>query len=130
MSRKSEVKSKHERRLRRKRHVRRRVFGEAEQPRLTVFRSHRHMSCQLIDDFRGVTLAAASTTQKSVQAELGGIGAGFGGNAKAASLVGKLISERAKALGIERVRFDRNGYRYHGRVKALAEAAREGGLKL
>ena len=126
MSRKSEVKSKHERRLRRKRHVRRRVFGEAEQPRLTVFRSNRHMSCQLIDDFRGVTLAAASTTQKSVQAELGG----FGGNAKAAALVGKLISERAKALGIERVRFDRNGYLYHGRVKALVEAAREGGLKL
>ena len=126
MSRKNEVKSKRERWVRRKRHVRQRVFGEAEQPRLTVFRSHRHMSCQLIDDFRGVTLAAASTTQKSVQAELGG----FGGNAKAASLVGKLISERAKALGIERVRFDRNGYRYHGRVKALVEAAREGGLKL
>ncbi len=126
MSRKSEIKSKQERWVRRKRHVRQRVFGEAEQPRLTVFRSHRHMSCQLVDDFRGVTLAAASTLQKSLQAELGG----FGGNAKAASLVGKLISARAKALGIERVRFDRNGYRYHGRVKALVEAAREGGLKL
>ncbi len=84
------------------------------------------MSCQVIDDFRGVTLAAASTTQKSVQAELGG----FGGNTKAASLIGKLISERARALGIDRVRFDRNGYRFHGRVKALVEAARAGGLKL
>ena len=126
MSRRTEVRSKQERRKRRKLHIRRRVFGEADQPRLTVFRSHRHMSCQLIDDFRGVTLAAVSTTQKSVQAEV----AGFGGNAKAASVVGRMICERAKALGIERVRFDRNGYRYHGRVKALVEAAREGGLKL
>ena len=126
MSRKNEVKAKWTRRRRRKLHVRRTVYGAAETPRLTVSRSHRHLSCQVIDDLRGVTLAAASTRQKSVQAELGG----FAGNTKAASLVGKLISERVRALGIERVRFDRNGYRFHGRIKALVEAAREGGLKL
>lgn len=126
MSRKNELKNKRARWLRRKRHVRRKVFGEAAEPRLTVFRSHRHVSCQLIDDFRGVTLAAASTTQESVRKELGG----FAGNRKAAELVGRIISERARALGIERVRFDRNGYQYHGRVKALVDAARETGLKV
>ena len=109
--------------LRRKR---RRVFGDADHPRLTVFRSHRHISCQLIDDDRRVTLAAAGTGQKSVREQLDG----SSGNQKAAAVVGRVMAEKARELGFERIRFDRNGYQYHGRVKALVEAAREAGLKL
>jgi len=114
------------RRLRRKRHVRKSVFGTALKPRLTVFRSHQNISCQLIDDTRGVTIASSSTLQKDLR---GGTG-GQGGNRTAAAAVGKAIAERAKGLGIAAVAFDRNGYRFHGRVKALADAAREAGLKL
>ena len=112
--------------MRRKRHVRRRVFGDADQPRLTVFRSHRHISCQLVDDYRRITLAAVGTGQKSVREQLDG----FAGNRQAAAVVGRVMAEKARELGFERIRFDRNGYQYHGRVKALVEAAREAGLKL
>jgi large subunit ribosomal protein L18 len=98
------------------------VYGSAEQPRLTVFRSHKNISCQLIDDSKGVTLASASTLQKAIGAT--------GGNCAAAALVGTAIAEQSLALGISAAQFDRNGYRFHGRVKALVEAAREAGLKV
>jgi len=93
------------------------------QPRLSVFRSAKHIYCQLIDDQRGLTLAAASTLDKELRGSLKGTG-----DKAAASAVGKLIAERAKAAGVSEVVFDRGGYLYHGRVKALAEAARESGL--
>ncbi len=125
MRRKESI-QKTRRRLRRKRHVRRKVFGSAEQPRLTVFRSSKHISCQLVDDFRGVTLGAVSTQQKQVRDQI----SGDGGKRDAATVVGKLIGAKAKELGIERCTFDRNGFRFHGRVKAVAEGAREAGLKI
>jgi len=111
------------RRLRRRRHCRRKVFGTAAKPRLTVFRSHKNIYCQLIDDMKGVTLVSASTKHKGAQID------GFAGNKNAATAVGKAIAEKAQAMGISAVQFDRNGYKFHGRVKALADAAREGGLK-
>ena len=111
--------------LRRKRHVRRNLFGSPEKPRLSVFRSHQNIYAQLIDDFRGVTLAAASTLSKDLRSQI----EKGGGNCGAAKTVGKAIAEKAKGLGITRVGFDRNGFRFHGRVKALADAAREAGLK-
>ena len=114
-------KLKHQRQLRRSNHVRRRVRGTAERPRLTVFRSSKHIYAQIIDDLQGVTLASAS----SKTAE----GKTYGGNVAAAKTIGKAIAEAAKAKGIELVCFDRGHYRYHGRIKALADAAREGGLK-
>ena len=126
MSSRNEIKNKAARRIRRKRHVRRTTFGSAQAPRLTVYRSHKNISCQLIDDFKGVTLASASTLGKDVK----GLLEGPGGNAKAAAVVGKLIAERVKALGVSAVQFDRNGYRFHGRIKALVNAAREAGLKI
>jgi large subunit ribosomal protein L18 len=116
---------KQERRLRRRRRVRRRVFGTAEKPRLTVYRSHKNIFCQLVDDERGVTIAAASTLEKGAASER----PASGGKVAAASVVGKLIAQKALALGITAIQFDRNGYQFHGRVKALAEAARQGGLK-
>jgi large subunit ribosomal protein L18 len=109
-------------RLRRHVRVRKTISGTTERPRLAVFRSARHISAQIIDDSSGHTLAAAST----VEPELRGA---FGGNVVAASLVGRLIAERARAARIESVVFDRGGYRYHGRVAALAAAAREAGLE-
>ena len=112
-------------RLRRKQHIRKKVFGTPEKPRLTVSRSHKNISCQLIDDTRGVTVAAASTLAKDLREAL----AGKGGNKGAAAQIGKAIAEKAKGLGIGAIAFDRNGYRFHGRVKALADAAREAGLK-
>lgn len=108
------------RRSRRQRGIRKRVQGTAEQPRLSVYRSLKHMYVQLIDDLNGRTLTSASTVQTKAE---------NGGNVEAAKQVGQLIAEKAKAAGIEQVAFDRNGFRYHGRVKALADAAREGGLK-
>lgn len=108
------------RRSRRKTGIRKRIFGSPEQPRLSVFRSSKHLYAQVIDDFAGKTLASASTVSAKIQK---------GGNVEAAAQVGKAIAEQAKAAGIETVAFDRNGFRYHGRVKALADAAREGGLK-
>lgn len=103
------------------RRIRQRVKGTAERPRLAVYRSLKHISVQLIDDTRGHTLVAASSSEKS--------GAAGGGNVAGAREIGKLIAKRAKEKGIASVVFDRGGYLYHGRVKALAEAAREAGLE-
>ena len=108
-------------RLKRHKRVRGKVSGTSERPRLNVFRSETNIYAQIIDDVNGVTLASASSLDKAIE--------GYGGNVTAASAVGKLIAERALAKGIENVVFDRGGYLYHGRVQALAEGAREGGLK-
>jgi large subunit ribosomal protein L18 len=100
------------------------IFGTAERPRLSVFRSDKHIYAQVINDFDGKTLVAVATTSADVRgAELAN-----GGNIAAAKKVGKLVAERAKAAGISKVAFDRGGRKYHGRIKALADAAREGGL--
>jgi large subunit ribosomal protein L18 len=110
-----------ERRKRRTRYaIRQRAGGR---PRLSVFRSHKHIYCQIIDDARGRTLVAASSVDKALRGELP-----KGSDREAARRVGMLVAERAKAAGIEKVVFDRGGYRYHGRIKALADGAREGGL--
>ena len=108
-------------RLKRHKRVRAKISGTPEMPRLNVFRSEANIYSQVIDDVNGVTLASASSLDKAIE--------GYGGNIAAATAVGKLVAERAKAKGIETVVFDRGGYLYHGRVKALAEGAREGGLK-
>jgi len=113
------------RRLRRKMRVRKTVFGTTERPRLTVFRSLQHIYAQLIDDVAGRTLLSASTKAKDLRAAVG-----YGGNKKAAAAIGKTLGERAVAQGIKQAVLDRNGYRYHGRVEALAKAAREAGLKI
>lgn len=102
-------------------HVRRRVFGTAERPRLNVFRSSKHIYAQLIDDEKGVTLASSSTVDKELNIE-------NGGNIEAAKQVGATIAKRAIESGYKTIVFDRGGYLYHGRVKALADAARENGL--
>ncbi len=112
------------RRVRRRKGIRKKIQGTAERPRLTVFRSLNHIYAQIIDDEAGVTLAQASTRNKDLASDLK-----VGGNVEAAKIVGKTLAERAQAKNIEAVCFDRNGYRYHGRVKGLAEAAREAGLK-
>jgi len=104
--------------------VRTKVAGTSERPRLCVFRSLNHIYAQVIDDHSGRTLVAASSLDKTTRAQIKG-----GSNVAAAKVIGKAIAERAKAAGIERVVFDRGGYKYHGRVQALAEAAREAGLK-
>jgi large subunit ribosomal protein L18 len=117
-------KSKYKSQLRRRNHVRRSITGTAERPRLTVFRSSKHIYAQLIDDLSGVTLAAASSRTKEVLA-----GTPYGGNVKAAAVVGTRLAEVAKEKGIAKAAFDRGHYRYHGRVKALADGAREGGLQ-
>ena len=108
-------------RIKRHKRVRAKISGTPERPRLNVFRSEANIYAQVIDDVNGVTLASASSLDKAIE--------GYGGNIAAATAVGKLVAERAKAKGIETVVFDRGGYLYHGRVKALAEGAREGGLK-
>jgi large subunit ribosomal protein L18 len=109
---------------RRKFSIRKSLFGTTDRPRLSVFRSDKHIYAQVIDDHSGKTLVAASSLQADVRGEQSN-----GGNVAAAKKVGHAIAERAKAAGITAVAFDRNGRRYHGRVKALADAAREGGLK-
>lgn len=111
--------------LRKKRHlrVRKKIHGTPERPRLSVFRSAKHMYAQIIDDTKGVTLVSASTLDKELK------DIGNGGNVEAARKVGELIAKRAKEKGIDKVVFDRGGYLYHGRVQALAEAARETGLQ-
>ncbi|KPK83730.1 MAG: 50S ribosomal protein L18 [Phycisphaerae bacterium SM23_33] len=108
----------------RKRRVRRRLFGTADRPRLTVFRSNKNIYAQIIDDTAGRTIVAASSMDKAVRGELT-----YGGNKAAAAVVGKKLAEIAIRAGIRKVVFDRNGYAYHGRVKQLAAAAREGGLE-
>ena len=114
-------KAKKARQLRRRHHVRSRIVGTPERPRLTVFRSSKHIYAQLIDDLTGTTLAAAASLGKESAVK-------YGGNVKAAKVVGSKIAEEAKAKGIAKVAFDRGHYRYHGRVAALADAAREAGL--
>ncbi len=104
--------------------VRSNVFGTSERPRLSVYRSSKHIYAQIIDDYAGKTLAAAATTQDDLRGEKK-----TGANLVGAKSVGRAIAEKAKAAGITMVVFDRGGRRYHGRVKALADAAREGGLK-
>ena len=108
-------------RLKRHKRVRSKVSGTPECPRLDVFRSSKNIYAQVIDDVNGVTLASASTVEKDFS--------GYGGNKGAAKKIGQVIAERCKAKGIENVVFDRGGYLYHGRVKELAEGAREGGLQ-
>ena len=109
-----------ERRERRHKRVRKSIFGTAERPRLVVFRSNRGIAAQLVDDVEGKTLAAASWLDKR---------GAKGGKSDQAAEVGKLLAQNAKKAGVQRVVFDRGGYLYHGRVKALADAAREGGLE-
>jgi large subunit ribosomal protein L18 len=103
--------------------VRKRTRGTADRPRLSVARSHKHISVQIIDDLTGKTLASASSQDKKLSGKIKS-----GGNQDAAQAVGKAIAERAIAAGVKAVAFDRGPYRYHGRVAALANAAREGGL--
>lgn len=109
------------RRLKLKMRIRKKISGTSNRPRLTVFRSNKEIYAQLIDDVNGVTLASASTMEKSFERN--------GTKTDMATVVGKNIAERAKTIGIDAVVFDRNGYLYHGRVKSLAESARENGLK-
>ena len=109
---------------RRKYSVRKSVTGTNERPRLSVFRSDKHIYAQLVNDISGQTLAAAASTEKDVRGD-----SPNGGNVKVAVLVGKIIADRGKAAGVTKVAFDRGGRMYHGRIKALAEAAREGGLQ-
>ncbi len=116
--------TKTERRARIKMRIRKVVSGTAEKPRMSVFRSNKQIYIQFIDDVNGVTLAAASSTDKEVAAKLAGKT-----KTEAAAVVGKFAAEKAAAKGISEVAFDRGGYLYHGRVKQLADAAREGGLK-
>jgi len=118
------VKIKNLRRWRRRNRVRKKLRGNAQFPRLSVFRSLRHLSCQLIDDETGRTLAAASTLEPELRQQLGS-----GGNCQAAKAVGAVLAQRAVAAGIQHCRFDRGQYKYHGRVAELANAAREGGLQ-
>jgi len=109
--------------IRRKKRVRKKVYGDAQRPRLAVFRSLRHIYAQIIDDEGGFTLAAASTLSDKLGDKVGNMG-----NKEAAKLVGQALGRKATSLGIRSVRFDRKGYQYHGRVRALAEGAREAGL--
>ena len=111
-----------ESRIRRHRRVRKKVQGTPERPRLSVFRSRRHISAQLIDDLNGVTLASASTLEADLRSQ-------SGGNVEAARSVGTLIAQRALDTGVTAAVFDRGGYRYHGRVAGLADAARKTGLE-
>ena len=113
---------KHEALKRRHSRVRKKVQGSAERPRLAVFRSNKHIVAQVIDDRAGRTLAAASTLE-------GDLKGGATSNKTAAQAVGRLVAERAKAAGVTKVVFDRGGFQYHGRVAALADAAREAGLE-
>ena len=110
-------------RQKRHRRVRKTVFGTSERPRLNVYRSLDHIYAQVIDDAKGHTVASASTLDASLKDNKNG------GNVEGAKAVGQMVAERAKAAGITKVVFDRGGYLYHGRVKALADAAREGGLE-
>jgi large subunit ribosomal protein L18 len=121
----SVIEVKTQRRMRRKMRVRKKIFGTAERPRLSVFRSLKNIYAQLIDDVAGQTLTEASTVSKELRGSLK-----YGGNVAAAAQVGTLLGQRALAKGIKQATMDRNGYRFHGRVKAVAEAARKAGLKI
>jgi large subunit ribosomal protein L18 len=113
--------SRNDIRLRIHTRIRKKLSGTTERPRLAIFRSVAHIYAQVIDDTKGVTLVSASSTEKG--------STGTGGNIEAAKLIGQRVAERAKEKGIATVVFDRGGYQYHGRVKALADAAREAGLE-
>jgi large subunit ribosomal protein L18 len=117
-------KVKKRRQLRRRRHVRSKIVGTPERPRLSVYRSSKNIYAQLIDDLRGVTLAAVNSAHPDIRKELP-----YGGNIKAATLIGTRLAEAAKAKGITKAAFDRGHYKYHGRLKALADAARAAGLQ-
>ena len=119
------IQKNRQRHLRRKAHVRKKVFGTPERPRLTVFRSRTSIYAQIIDDMAGRTLAASSTKDKSVLEQLDG----SGGNKDAAKAVGTALAAKAGKAGIKKIVFDRNGYAYHGRIRELAQAARDGGLE-
>lgn len=116
--------TKRDMRNNRHRRVRRKVIGTTARPRLCVFRSLKHIYAQIIDDSQGVTLVAASTAEPEIRGEVG-----YGGNVDAARKVGEIIAKRAKDKGISKIAFDRGGYLYHGRVAALADGARAGGLE-
>ena len=121
------IKTKEDRRDRIKFRIRKRMTGTSEKPRLSVFRSVSHIYVQVIDDMNGQTIASASTVDPKVKGTMpAGVG---GGNIKGAELIGKTIAERLKEKGITKVVFDRNGFLYHGRVRAIAEAARAAGLE-
>jgi large subunit ribosomal protein L18 len=109
--------------IRRKYHVRKKVIGTAERPRLTVFRSNKHIYGQIIDDSVGATLVTASSKSKSLRGQINS-----GGNIKSAAIIGEALAKQALGVGIKCVSFDRGSFRYHGRVKAFAEAARKAGL--
>ena len=113
-----------DKRLRRKRRVRKKIFGTSERPRLSVFRSNKEIYVQVVDDIQGVTLVAASSRDKEAKERLQDLD-----KTAQAREVGKLLAERARQAGIEQVVFDRNGYIYHGRVAAVADGARNGGLQ-
>lgn len=113
-----------QRRERRKMAIRKNVYGTTERPRLTIFKSARHIYAQIIDDVKGHTIVASSTVAKELQEAIK-----YGGNMTAAKQVGEKLAEKAIAAGIKAVVFDRNGYRYHGRLRALADAARQKGLQ-
>jgi large subunit ribosomal protein L18 len=113
-----------QRRLRRSQHVRNKLRGDAQRPRLSINRSLKHFSCQLIDDLSGKTLASASTRDKAVRDAMS-----VSGNCDAAAEIGKLIAKKSSEIGVTMARLDRGHTKYHGRVKAFAEAAREGGLQ-
>jgi large subunit ribosomal protein L18 len=115
--------ARHNGRLRRHRRVRKKIHGTAARPRLAVFRSNKHLSVQLIDDDAGATLASASTNEPELRS------VGSGSSVDAATRLGTLIAERAKAAGIDKVVFDRGGFAYHGRIAAVASAARDAGLE-
>ena len=112
------------RRWRRKNRVRKKLRGDAERPRLCIFRSNKHIYCQLIDDESGKTIASASTRDKELAGSVK-----YGGNCDAAKAIGTAIAEKAKSAGVSKIRFDRGTYKFHGRVAELASAAREGGLE-
>ncbi|MDR2292147.1 MAG: 50S ribosomal protein L18 [Prevotellaceae bacterium] len=116
--------TKTERRQRIKYRIRKRISGTAERPRMSVYRSNKQIYVQIIDDLKNITLVAASSTEKSIAEQAKGKT-----GVEVAKEVGKLVAQKAKEKGIETIVFDRNGYLYHGRVKSLAESARESGLK-
>ena len=120
------IKTKDDRRERIKFRIRKRVRGDDARPRLTVFRSVAHMYVQVVDDMTGRTIAAASSVEPAIK---GALGAAKGGNVAGAQAIGKTIAERLLEKGVKRVVFDRNGFLYHGRVKAVADAARAAGLE-
>jgi large subunit ribosomal protein L18 len=121
------IRTKEDRRDRIKLRLRKRIVGTADRPRLTVFRSVAHMYVQAVDDAAGTTVASASTVEPSVKAKMSG--ALRGGNIAGAQLIGQTIAERLIAKGLKQAVFDRNGFLYHGRVKAVAESARKAGLE-